>query len=263
MCATVYPSVCTSWHADDHCNESLIWFKVSDLCHTINIGSSPGLLLVYSVVTLCHQVPAALDQQDRLFYVLQRFTDDVDVGVRQLKALDLGLGGSCAGQPAGSPASASPGMFSSTARPLDAIICKKQGHEEGGHLPAPKHTHTTQWQMSDQSSSPSISPLRLGHLCTCHQGQLYSAAQLRFRTYSPEYCCWWEVCQLSRVPKPVLYRYMAAQTRDIPMVSSDNVSHDININPCHCMATDPDMVLSSSRSWYFTMASSGRASYSQ
>ena len=44
---------------------------------------------------VCHGDPAALALWDRPFHKLQHFTDEVDVGVYQLKALDLGLGGSC------------------------------------------------------------------------------------------------------------------------------------------------------------------------
>lgn len=44
----------------------------------------------YSVVALCHEVPAALDQQDQLFHMTQLFTVDVDFGADQLKALALG-----------------------------------------------------------------------------------------------------------------------------------------------------------------------------
>lgn len=37
---------------------------------------------------------------------------------------------------------------------------------------------------------------------------------------------------------------------------------DIDTDPCCCMATDPDMALSISMCWHFTMASGGRAGYS-
>lgn len=36
----------------------------------------------------------AMVSQDRSLHVIQQFIDDVAVGVHQLKALDLGLGGS-------------------------------------------------------------------------------------------------------------------------------------------------------------------------
>jgi hypothetical protein len=46
--------------------------------------------------------------QDWPFYPLQQFTDEVDVGVSQLEALDLGLGSSWLGQLASSPGSWGP-----------------------------------------------------------------------------------------------------------------------------------------------------------
>lgn len=36
--------------------------------------------------------------QDQSLHVLQQLTDEVDVAVDQLKALDIGRGGSCVGQ---------------------------------------------------------------------------------------------------------------------------------------------------------------------
>jgi hypothetical protein len=41
---TIYPSVTTFSLVNIHCNEALVWFKVSDFCDTNNIGSSHGLL---------------------------------------------------------------------------------------------------------------------------------------------------------------------------------------------------------------------------
>ena len=64
-----------------------------------------GTHLGYSLVALGH---AALDLQDWPFYVLQQLTDGVDVGLGQLKALDLSLGGSRVGQPTSSPAPTPP-----------------------------------------------------------------------------------------------------------------------------------------------------------
>jgi hypothetical protein len=45
----------------------------------------------YSIVVLCHGNPAVLDPKDWTFHVPQQFTDGVDLGVGQLKALDLEL----------------------------------------------------------------------------------------------------------------------------------------------------------------------------
>jgi hypothetical protein len=58
-------------------------------------GTSPS----YPVVSLCHGHPGVLDWP---FHVLQEFTDDVDFGVGQLKALGLGLRDSWEGQSTGS-----------------------------------------------------------------------------------------------------------------------------------------------------------------
>ena len=44
----------------------------------------------YPVVALCHGDPAALEQQDWPLLDSQPFTNDIDVGVGQLRALDLG-----------------------------------------------------------------------------------------------------------------------------------------------------------------------------
>jgi len=49
-----------------------------------------GTPLRYPAVALCHRDFAALDLQGRPFQMLQQFIDEVDVGVGQLKALDLG-----------------------------------------------------------------------------------------------------------------------------------------------------------------------------
>jgi hypothetical protein len=76
----------------------------------------------------------------------------------------------------------------------------------------------------------------------------------------PEYRSQWG-------PGPVLYcpwnskwSLVAAQTRDIPMISSGNMSdgHKHRLLP-----TDPDMVPYGSMGWDFTVASDGRAGYSQ
>ena len=53
-----------------------------------------GSPLGYTFVSLCHGDPTTLDLQDQPFHILWQFIDGVDVGMGQLKALDLGLGGS-------------------------------------------------------------------------------------------------------------------------------------------------------------------------
>ena len=70
------------------CNESLVWFEASGFCYTLNTGSTPGLFFDIPLLP-CHGDPVAL-----VLHTLQQFINGVDVGVGQLKALDLGLGGS-------------------------------------------------------------------------------------------------------------------------------------------------------------------------
>lgn len=53
-----------------------------------------------SQISLIHGDPAALVLQNQPIHILQQLIDDIDVGVDQLKAQDLGLGG---GQPTSSP----------------------------------------------------------------------------------------------------------------------------------------------------------------
>lgn len=48
---------------------------------------------------LCHGDPPALKQQVWSFHVSQLFADDNRFWVGQFRSLDLGLGGSWAGQP--------------------------------------------------------------------------------------------------------------------------------------------------------------------
>lgn len=81
---------------------------------------------------------------------------------------------------------------------------------------------------------------------TLYQDQLHCAAWVRHRVCSPEWCIWWEVgpfFQNATVSDmhglgAVLYSLWtstwsqaAAQTRDIPMVSSGNLSHTLTPTP--------------------------------
>ena len=66
---------------------SLIWFKASGFCYTINTGSSPGLTGL--------SLPCVMEiLQDWSLRALLQIIDGVDVEVGQLKALDLYLDGS-------------------------------------------------------------------------------------------------------------------------------------------------------------------------
>ena len=75
--------------------ESLLRSQASGFPYTINTGSSLGQPpLRYPVVVLGHGDTAALDLQDQPLHSLQQFIDEANVGVHQLRALDLGFGGS-------------------------------------------------------------------------------------------------------------------------------------------------------------------------
>jgi hypothetical protein len=67
-----------------HCSESLVWFKVPGFCD-INIGSS-------QFSCCCHVLWRSGSAGLALSHTHQQFTDDVDVGVDQIKVLGLGLG---------------------------------------------------------------------------------------------------------------------------------------------------------------------------
>jgi hypothetical protein len=114
MCHTAYPFANTSLIANIHCNVSLVWSEVSCFCYSINTGSSPGLLSISPCCPVSWR-PSALDLQDWPLYKLQQFLDEVDVGVDQLKDLDLDLNDNWVGQPASSPAPTLQGELSSTA----------------------------------------------------------------------------------------------------------------------------------------------------
>ena len=94
MCPTFYPSVHTSSLANVHFNESVVWSEASGFCDIINIGSSSGTPPSYPVVALCYGDPAALEQQDWPFPTSHPLANDIDLGMGQFRALDLGLGDS-------------------------------------------------------------------------------------------------------------------------------------------------------------------------
>ena len=61
VCYTVNPFAHIDSLANVHCNESLVWFKVSGFCYTINTGFSLGLLSRHPAIALCHRDLTALD----------------------------------------------------------------------------------------------------------------------------------------------------------------------------------------------------------
>ena len=80
--------------ANVHCNELLVCFEADGFCYAVYTGFSQDFLLDSLFDALCHGDAAALDLQNQPFHPLQQIIDVVDVGVDQLKALDLGLEGS-------------------------------------------------------------------------------------------------------------------------------------------------------------------------
>lgn len=61
---------------------------------TLSILDLIGTSIRHPVVVLCHGDATGLILQDWPLHMLQQFLDGVDGGVVQLKALDLGHGGS-------------------------------------------------------------------------------------------------------------------------------------------------------------------------
>lgn len=114
-CITFYPKICPSVHtfllASIQCNESLVSFEVS----WFSLGSSLGLSCLILLLPCFVEFLKLLDQYNRPFHEPQQFTMVVDFGVIQPKALNLGLGGSWAGQPACFPLSIAPGKLFNTA----------------------------------------------------------------------------------------------------------------------------------------------------
>lgn len=89
---TVYPLAQTDLLANVYYNESLIWFKASVSCYTVNTGFSLGLhsnTLLPCVIEILHLQFCRTSPS-----MFSMFTDGVDIGVGQRLALDLGLGDS-------------------------------------------------------------------------------------------------------------------------------------------------------------------------
>lgn len=75
-----------------------------------SIAALAGTALGYPVFVLCHGDSAVLDLEVHPLRLLQQFIEDVNVGVGQLLALLLGLGGSWVGEHASFPSSSLPGQ---------------------------------------------------------------------------------------------------------------------------------------------------------
>jgi hypothetical protein len=94
---TIYPFVQTSVLADVHCNESVVWFEAFGICYALNTGSSPELLSD-TLLLPCFVKLSSFGYVGSALHVIQQFIDGIDVKVGQHKVLNLGLGGSRAGQ---------------------------------------------------------------------------------------------------------------------------------------------------------------------
>jgi len=73
------------------CTESLVWFQASEFCYTINTRSHQDS----SWISCCYHVSwrTCSFGSAGLAHTFQQVIDGEDVGVGQLKALDLGLAG--------------------------------------------------------------------------------------------------------------------------------------------------------------------------
>jgi hypothetical protein len=101
LCHSVCPSIPLCLHIFT-CKCSLVCFMVSGFCDT-NIGSSLRLLVI--PLLSCN-----VEILQVWICVTGPFIDDVDLGVGQLRALDLGLGDSWADQHASFPLSTPPDL---------------------------------------------------------------------------------------------------------------------------------------------------------
>lgn len=90
VCPTVYPFPHISLPAIVHCNESLVWFAGLWLLLYCKYWIPTRGILPDNLLLLCITEILQL-WICKPFYALQTFIDRVDVGVCQIKALDLGL----------------------------------------------------------------------------------------------------------------------------------------------------------------------------
>jgi hypothetical protein len=73
-----------------HCSASLVWFKGSGFCYTINTGSSLGLLLDILLLPRAMEILQLYSQDLPLHVPSSSYMDGVDVGGGPLSALHLG-----------------------------------------------------------------------------------------------------------------------------------------------------------------------------
>lgn len=82
VCHTVDPLAQTALLANVPCNESLVWFKVSVFCYTINTRPLFATPLRYPAVAVSQGDPAASVPKDQLLHhETQQLIDGGDLGM--------------------------------------------------------------------------------------------------------------------------------------------------------------------------------------
>lgn len=94
VCHAVYSFFQTTCIANCIVMSWIFWFKASDFLYTIQYLTLIKSPLLCPVVVLSHGDSVAMFLQEWSLYMLQQVIDEIDVGACQLKALDVGLGGS-------------------------------------------------------------------------------------------------------------------------------------------------------------------------
>ena len=109
-------------------SKALVWFKISGFCDTINPHWD------------CSKLSCCCPESWRSCSfgtagLAQPFTDYIDIGGGQFRALDLGLGDGTDGQPTDFPLSAPLGQLSSPVlmRPPNLTISRRQGQFSYSH----------------------------------------------------------------------------------------------------------------------------------
>jgi hypothetical protein len=87
-------NLCPHFFTSRYCNESLVWFEASGFCYIIDTESSPGLLSDILSLPCVMEILQLWICRLGLLSCALAVHNGVDIGVGQLKALDLGLGGS-------------------------------------------------------------------------------------------------------------------------------------------------------------------------